>query len=89
MLCTRGEGRGEVEASPESRIPRSRHVVISSEMCVCLIMRKVKEKKIYCWGDSKSKREKNREEDILRTACVSEKGGRFTTRVAISLGHVS
>ena len=51
---------------------------------------KGKKKKIYIGGgDSKSKREKNREEDILRTACVSEKGGRFTTRVAISLGHVS
>lgn len=57
MLCTRSEGRGEVEASPEYRVPRSRHVVISSEMCVCLIMRKVKKKNIG-GADSKSKRER-------------------------------
>lgn len=75
MLCTRSEGRGEVEASPEYRVPRSRHVVISSEMCVCLIMRKVKKNKNIGGGGSKSKRE--REEGILRTTCVSEKEGRF------------
>ena len=77
MLCTRGEGRGEVEASPESRIPRSRHVVISSEMCVCLIMRKVKEKNIYCWGDSKSKRERERRGGYIKNHMRVRKGRSF------------
>ena len=58
MLSTRGEGRGEVEASPESRVPRSRHVVISSEMCVLFNNEKGEKKKNIGGGDSKSKRER-------------------------------
>ena len=75
MLSTRGEGRGEVEASPESRVPRSRHVVISSEMCVLFNNEKGEKKKILA-GQTQKVRER-REEGILRTTCVSEKEGRF------------